>query len=49
MVEIKVYNPERGTEQFRDALATAQKHNLLERVIRTSYDPIVRKLIAKQQ
>ena len=49
MVEIKVYNPERGTEQFHDALATAQKHNLLERIIRTSYDPIVRKLIAKQQ
>lgn len=49
IVEIKVYDTEKGTKQFSDALAVAKKHNLLDRIIRTSYDPTIRKIIATQK
>jgi glycerophosphoryl diester phosphodiesterase len=48
MVEIKVYNTEKWPEQFRKALLIAKKHNVLNRIIRTSYDPVVRKIISIQ-
>lgn len=49
IVEIKVYDPLRWPEQFRKALLTAKKYGVLDKVIRTSYDPTVRRIIAKQK
>lgn len=49
MVELKVYNNKKWLEQFANARAIAEKYNMLDRIIRTSYDPTVRKLIAQQK
>lgn len=49
IVEIKVYDSKRWAEQFRKALQTAKRYNMLNRIIWTSYDPTVRKIITKQQ
>jgi len=49
MVEIKVYDTSKWAEQFRKALSTAKKYNMVERIIWTSYDPNVRNIITQQR
>lgn len=47
-VELKVYNTGTAEEQMRDAISTAKKYNLTNKIVFMSYDPMIRKLLTKQ-
>lgn len=49
IVELKVYNTSKWIQQMYDALATAKKHGVMDKIIRVSYDPVVRKLLTMQE
>ncbi len=49
MVELKVYDTTKWIQQMYDALAIAKKYGVTDKIIRVSYDPVVRKLLTMQE
>jgi glycerophosphoryl diester phosphodiesterase len=47
-VELKIYDTTKAEYQMEDAIAIAKKHNLTDKIVFMTYDPVIRKLLTQQ-
>jgi hypothetical protein len=47
-VELKVYNTGTAQAQMEDAIATAKRYNLTDKIVFMTYEPTIRKLLTAQ-